>query len=65
MSNMIPKSLHTVRVLVVMAQLIRHNDLRRSKDTVVNMAAAELGYSPLNDDYGLCAKAVAQLEAGQ
>ena len=65
---MIPKSLHTVRVLVVMAgQTSAYaKDARRSTITpeeAVKEAAFLLGYNTAEDEYGLISKAVAQLEA--
>lgn len=58
----IPKSLHTVRVLVVMARLI-HRNRTISHRTAVHEAAGALGYSVLDDPYSLTEKAVKQLEA--
>jgi hypothetical protein len=64
----IPKSLHTVRVLTVMARTLRNDPALKAatNETLVDIAGAELGYgSSEPDDYGLKAKAVAQLDAGQ
>ena len=60
----IPKSLHTVRVFTVMAQQYIEQDNSLTCAQAVDMAAEALGYHPAGDEYGLIAKAVAQLEKG-
>lgn len=59
----IPKSLHTVRVLAVMARQYIQQDNSLTTANAVDMAAEALGYHPAQDDYGLLAKAVRQLDA--
>lgn len=60
----IPKSLRTVRVLTVMAQQHIEQDNSLTCAQAVDMAAEALGYHPASDEYGLIAKAVAQMEKG-
>jgi hypothetical protein len=66
----LPKSLHTVRVLTVMARLIRADRANYELDNegAVSQAADALGYPGYptsSDDYSLKAKAVAQLDADE
>ncbi len=64
MSNVIPKSLHTVRVLTVMALMLDRSGFGGgSPEQSVDEAARLLGYGETDDDYGLKAKAVKQLES--
>lgn len=58
----IPKSLHTIRVLVVMAKQQLDLDNSLTSAQAVDIAAEALGYHPAQDDYGLIAKAVAQVD---
>ncbi len=61
---MIPKSLHTVRVLTTMALMLDRSGFGDgSPEQSVAEAARLLGYDAGADPYGLCAKAVAQLSA--
>lgn len=61
---MIPKSLHTIRVLTTMALLLDRSGFGDgSAQQSVDEAARLLGYDPAQDNYGLIAKAVAQLSA--
>lgn len=59
----IPKSLHTVTVLVAVAKLIRDKQYPfMAPSALVDMAADQLGYGITTDDqYGLLAKATAIL----
>lgn len=57
---MIPKSLHTVRVLVVIAQTAMSVSSKTAAEAV-DFAANRLGYADTADVYGLKAKAVAQI----
>lgn len=59
----IPKSLYTIRVLAVMARQYIESDNSLTSAQAVDMAAEALGYHPAQDDYGLIAKAVRQLDA--
>lgn len=63
---MIPKSLHTVTVLVAVArfymELAAHAGKPMTADYAVESAAARLGYADAPDTYGLCAAAVRKLE---
>jgi hypothetical protein len=64
----IPKSLHTVRVLTIVGHLCKARATEDGKtvtaESACKAAAAILGYSASDDDYGLIAKATAQLDAG-
>lgn len=57
----LPKSLHTVTVLVAVARELPYSEPRES----VARALAVLGYNNASDTYGLAAKAVRQLERAQ
>jgi hypothetical protein len=63
MSKPIPKSLHTVTVLVMLARrLMQSSQQPRSADAAVDMALSILGYdADTVDTYGLKAQAVAKL----
>lgn len=63
----IPKSLHTVRVLVIVAKLIRNSDRHDAvtNEECVLEAAETLGYGPdCTDTYQLCTAAIVQLGKG-
>ncbi len=65
----IPKSLHTVRVLTVMAGMVRNQYASLPphpsgfEGAAVEEAARLLGYNDTEDTYGLKAKAVKALSA--
>lgn len=63
-SNNLPKSLHTVTVLVRMVRLLRAfpANTNASNAALVNVALRELGYSDTPDSYGLAIAAVRQLD---
>lgn len=58
---MVPKSLHTVRVLAVMAGEIQRRLVGLTAAEAVEAAAEALGYEGEADCYGLKAKAAEQL----
>jgi hypothetical protein len=62
----IPKSLHTVRVLVTMAKLMEYNKLNGATDTETALEAAIylLGYANAPDVHGLFQQALRQLNKG-
>lgn len=60
MAKALPKSLHTVTVLVNVAKLV-HKNRTISDRTAVHEAMGWLGYSALEDPYGLVDKAIAVL----
>lgn len=57
----LPKSLHTVTVLVRMARVIHGHTLGAEK--AVDNVLEALGYTDAADSYGLRAAAIAQLKA--
>lgn len=59
----LPKSLHTVTVLVAVATELRTDDM--TARAAIERALAVLGYNNASDTYGLAAKAVRQLERAQ
>jgi hypothetical protein len=59
---MIPKSLHTVTVLVNVARKLRTIHCNLSPRSLISEAVAVLGYGDTPDVYGLATKAVAILE---
>lgn len=60
---MIPKSLHTVSVLVAVAtELKKHAHSQFTAADLVDAAAVTLGYAEAADVYGLKAAAVRKLE---
>lgn len=61
---MIPKSLHTVTVLVAVARLLRERNPDCNWNDAVYYARVSLGYADSPDLYGLCAQAVAKLNKG-
>lgn len=64
-NNIVPKSLHTVRVLVEVARLYMQHDTELSADTAVTQALIVLGYGNTPDIYELGNKAVQQLNKGK
>lgn len=60
----IPKSLHTVTVLVTVAKLIQAST-PYSNAGAVNAALVLLGYDPATDTYELATKATKQLNKGK
>jgi hypothetical protein len=59
---MIPKSLHTVSVLLAVAKLLRSHLTGLTSCDYVDIAASSLGYADADDVYGLKAAAVRKLE---
>lgn len=60
-ANTLPKSLHTVTVLVAMARLIRAQRPQYTAEDAVYQAMYQMGYSAESDHYGLVAQAVKKL----
>ena len=58
----IPKSLHTVRVLVIMARQLMQN---QTIDAALNDAISLLGYENTPDSHGLREKAFKQLNGSR
>lgn len=60
-SQTLPKSLHTVTVLVAVARVLTVMHPNLSRRSIVSEAAARLGYDshPTADTHGLCARALA------
>lgn len=59
---MIPKSLHTVSVLVAVAKLMQSHLTGLTACDYVDLAANSLGYADESDTYALKAAAVRKLE---
>ena len=59
----IPKSLHTIRAVAIMAQMIQANsNFPVSDQSAVEFAFNLLGYEGAPDDHGLIPKTVAALQ---
>lgn len=66
MSKPLPKSLHTVTVIVRVSRLLQgcgYPSGEFTDEERVGMALGALGYDPENDPYGLAAAALKQLGA--
>ena len=59
--NAIPKSLHTVTVLVAMARIIRAQRPQYTVQDAVYQALHQLDYAPEKDCYGLAEQAIKRL----
>ena len=57
----VPKSLHTVTVLITMAKLIQETRPHYTKEDAVYKALETLGYTSTADHYGLALQALKKL----
>lgn len=57
----VPKSLHTVTVLIAMAKLIQETRTHYTSEDAVYKALDTLGYSSTDDHYGLALQALKKL----
>lgn len=59
----LPKSLHTVTVLVNVARIMLGTDQADTREQAINIALRSLGYGDAEDPYGLREKALKQMGA--
>lgn len=59
----IPKSLHTVRVVAIMAQMMKAENPHATNEGLVGAALIRLGYVDAPDTHGIAAAALKALKA--